>query len=62
MSRLLEVSTDIKVRKAQLEDMAYVRVVAMNAAPAAVTTREIERESERDDEMRSVYEYVQFGN
>jgi hypothetical protein len=39
----------------------YVKFVAREATPVAMTTREIERESEHDPELQSVRECIMSG-
>jgi transposase InsO family protein len=61
LSRLLSCGGE-KVEKSHLEDMAFVRFVALNATPRAISTKELERESELDTEISSVLECLQYDN
>ena len=51
-------------RKPNLDEgnEAYVHAIAIAATPIAMTTREIERESDQDDELRTVRESLITGN
>ena len=61
LSRLINRGKGI-VDKIHFEDMAFVRFVAHNATPRAVTTRMIERESDADPELCEVMKCLQYGN
>ena len=61
LSRLINRGKGI-VDKMHFEDMAFVRFVAHNATPRAVTTRMIERESDADPELCEVMKCLQYGN
>jgi hypothetical protein len=61
LSRLIS-QTSGGTEKSHLEDLAFVRFIAINATPRALTTRELERESEVDPEVSEVAKCVQFGN
>lgn len=51
-----------RVEKPHVEDLAFVRFVALNATPRAITTRELERKSDRDPEISEVVKCVQYEN
>ena len=58
LSRLLRPESDTCRVSARDE---YVKFVAREATPVAMTTREIERESEHDPELQSVRECIMSG-
>ena len=60
LSRL--VGNEPTVEKSQIEDISYVRFVAINSTPSAVTTRELERETARDSELSEVKQCLKYGN
>jgi transposase InsO family protein len=64
LSRLLDPTRFSKsnISKADLEENASVRLVAINATPSALTTKQIEVESASDSELGKVRACVQYGN
>ncbi|XP_041471762.1 uncharacterized protein K02A2.6-like [Lytechinus variegatus] len=59
LSRLL--SGDSSSSKLETEAESFVRFIAMQSTPGAVTTREVERESEHDQELREIRNCIQSG-
>lgn len=62
LSRLLRDVVQAPVTKTQLEGQAFVRFVAENATPGAMTTKMIERASHDDPELKAVRHCLEYGD
>lgn len=62
LSRLIKTDNSATLTKSQLEDMAFIRNVALESTPRALTTKQIERDSDVDSELTEVRRCVQFGD
>ena len=62
LSRLIKTDSSATLTKSQLEDMAFIRHVALESTPRALTTKQIERDSSVDSELLEVRRCVQFGD
>ena len=63
LSRLLDPNrASGSMSKAEFEEMASVRLVAVNSTPSALTTKQIEVESASDPELLEVKKCLKFGN
>ena len=62
LSRLVKTDSSATLTKSQLEDMAFIRHVALESTPRALTTKQIERDASVDSELLEVRRCVQFGD
>ena len=61
LSRLLKDERPQSTSTLQTEAESFVRFVAIQSTPGAVTTKEVERESEDDPELRDIRECIHSG-
>ena len=61
LSRLVKENSTDEHSRLQEQTEGYIRYIAVNATPNAVTTREVEQASRDDDELKAVREGIRTG-